>query len=383
LAISIWIALALGVQPRLPATVRVATFNVFELSCAKIDAVDSRGEYGVHPQLRKAAEILRRVQPDVVVINEVDYSEDANCARRFADRYLANRREGLASLDLPHLTYLPVNTGVPSGLDFNNDGDATDPEDAFGFGAYPGQYGMALFSDYPLDATGVRTFQRFLWRDMPGHLMPDGREGRPAYYSAAAGQVFRLSSKSHWDVPVNVDGRVIHFLVSHPTPPVFDGPEDANGRRNFDEIRLWADYISGGATARYIVDDQGRAGGLAAGSSFVLLGDLNAEPFRDPPAYGRTAISQLLEHPALRDPKPRGEGERPLPRDRTRYPGDARTLTTSFGRLDYVLPSRDLDIVASGVWYPRSDSALGTLMSPPVPASDHALVWLDLRVRAR
>jgi endonuclease/exonuclease/phosphatase family metal-dependent hydrolase len=380
---SLGIAVALGAQARLPGTVRVATFNVFELSCAKIDAVDSRGASGAHPQLGKAAEILRRVQPDVVLINEIDYSADANCASSFADRYLTNRREGLASLDLPHRTYLPVNTGVPSGLDFNNDGDSTDPEDAFGFGAYPGQYGMTLFSRYPVDSKAVRTFQRFLWRDMPGHLMPDGREGRPGYYAADAVRVFRLSSKSHWDVPVQIEGRVIHFLASHPTPPVFDGPEDANGRRNFDEIRLWADYISGGATARYIVDDQGRAGGLAAGSSFVLLGDLNAEPFRDPPAYGRTAISQLLEHPAVRDPKPLGEGEWPLPPDRTRYPGDPRSLTTSFGRLDYVLPSRDLEIIASGVWYPRSNSALGTLMSPPEPASDHALVWLDLRVRAR
>jgi hypothetical protein len=113
----------------------VATFNVFELSCGKIDAVGSRGEPGAHAQLRKAAEILRRVRPDVVLINEIDYSADANCAKRFADRYLANRREGLASLDLQHLAYLPVNTGVPSGFDFTNDGDATDPGDAFGFGS--------------------------------------------------------------------------------------------------------------------------------------------------------------------------------------------------------------------------------------------------------
>jgi endonuclease/exonuclease/phosphatase family metal-dependent hydrolase len=380
IAVLLWIALASSAQPRLPGTFRVATFNVFELSCAKIDAVDSGGERGAHLQLRKAAEVLRRVQPDVLLINEIDYSADANCARRFADRYLASRRDGLAPLDLPHLAYLPVNTGVPSGFDFTNDGDTTDPGDAFGFGAYPGQYGMAIFSRYPFDPKAIRTFQLFLWKDMPGHVMPDGRAGRPAFYSADAIRVFRLSSKSHWDVPVQVEGRVIHFLVSHPTPPVFDGPEDANGRRNFDEIRLWADYISGGATANYIVDDQQRRGGLAAGSSFVVLGDLNAEPFWDPPSYGRTAISQLLEHPALRDPRPLAEGEWPPPPGRTRYPGDPRTRTNSVGRLDYVLPSRDLDIADSGVWYPRHDTPLSALMGPPEPASDHALVWLDIRV---
>ena len=66
-----------------------------------------------------------------------------------------------------------------------------------------------------------------------------------------------------------------------------------------------------------------------------------------------------------------------------RYPGDPRSLTSSFGRLDYVLPSHDLDVAGTGVWYPRSGDPLSGLMRPPEPASDHALVWLDLRVRAR
>lgn len=369
LGLAVCLAACAGGEPSRSGTVRLATFNIFELSCAKIGAVDRAAAEDTHPQLRNAAEILRRVQPDVVLINEIDYSAEGNCARRFADRYLANARDGLAPLNLPYVVYKPVNTGVPSGFDFTNDGDAADPGDAFGFGNYPGQYGMALFSRYPFDATAVRTFQRFLWKDMPGHLMPDGNEGRPAFYSRPAVGVFRLSSKSHWDVPLRIADRVIHVLVSHPTPPVFDGPEDANGRRNFDEIRLWADYVTGGAAADYLVDDQGRRGGLAAGSSFVVLGDLNAH-IQDAPVNGRMAISQLLGHPAIHDPKPLAEGE-------------WRAKTSDIGRLDYVLPSRDLDVAGTGVWYPRSDDPLRRLVTPPDAASDHALVWLDVRVRAR
>ena len=59
-------------------------------------------------------------------------------------------------------------------------------------------------------------------------------------------EVVRLSSKSHWDVPVKVGGHTVHVLASHPTPPTFDGEEDRNGRRNHDEIRFWADYVSPG-----------------------------------------------------------------------------------------------------------------------------------------
>jgi hypothetical protein len=369
-------------QPREPGTVRIAVFNVWELSCAKIDASDAQGQ-GAHPQVRKAAEILRRVRPDVVLINEIDYSTERRCANRFAERHLAGARGALPALELPHLVYLPVNTGVPSGLDFNSNGSTTDPEDAFGFGRYPGQYGMALFSRHPIDAGAVRTYQRFLWKDMPGHVMPDGRGGRPAHYSSEEVAVFRLSSKSHWDVPVRIGGRVIHLLASHPTPPVFDGPEDFNGRRNFDEIRLWADYITGGARAGYLVDDQGRRGGLDPGASFVVLGDLNADPVRDATPYGRTAISQLLDHPRVQDPKPLGEGEWPQRAGQPPYPGDRRTQTTGFGRVDYVLPSRDLLVAGAGVWYPPDGDPLRVLLTPPDPASDHALVWVDVRIAAR
>ena len=79
----------------------------------------------------------------------------------------------------------------------------------------------------------------------------------------------RLSSKTHADVGVavpTVDGgfREVRVLISHPTPPVFDGPEDRNGRRNRDEIRFWSIHL-----------DRPEAAGVPA----VLLGDLNADPF--------------------------------------------------------------------------------------------------------
>ena len=35
----------------------------------------------------------------------------------------------------------------------------------------------------------------------------------------------------------------VRCALHHPTPPVFDGPDDHNGTRNHDEIRFWSDYI--------------------------------------------------------------------------------------------------------------------------------------------
>ena len=168
---------------------------------------------------------------------------------------------GAEPIRYDHLFIAPSNTGIPSGFDLNNNGVIGGPDDAFGFGFFPGQFGMLVLSQHPIDTADIRTFQHFLWKDMPGALLPDD-PATPApadWYSAEELDVFRLSSKSHWDVPILVDGKTVHFLVSHPTPPVFDGPEDRNGTRNFDEIRFWADYITPGTSARYIYDDEGQS----------------------------------------------------------------------------------------------------------------------------
>src|SRR2546430_1237691 len=75
------------------------------------------------------------------------------------------------------------------------------------------------------------------------------------FYSDEELEALRLSSKSHWDVPVRTGrGETVHLLAAHPTPPGFDGPEQRNVLRNHDEIRFWADYVDPRAGG-YIYDD--------------------------------------------------------------------------------------------------------------------------------
>ena len=75
-----------------------------------------------------------------------------------------------------------------------------------------------LLSRYPILEHKARTFQKFLWKDMPGALLPDdANTPEPAdYYNAEQLDVFRLSSKSHWDVPVLIGHSVVHILAAHP-----------------------------------------------------------------------------------------------------------------------------------------------------------------------
>jgi Endonuclease/Exonuclease/phosphatase family len=344
-------------------------------------------------QAQAVAEVIQRVRPDVLLINEFDFDAQGLAARLFQRNYLSVGHHGAAPLHYRYRFVAPSNTGIPSGFDLDNSGTVGGPNDAFGFGAYPGQFGMAVFSRYPILRHQVRTFQRFLWKDMPGALLPDD-PATPApadWYSPQELAAFRLSSKSHWDLPVLVGGKVIHTLVSHPTPPVFDGPEDRNGTRNHDEIRLWSDYVLPSRSG-YLYDDQGRRGGLKPGARFVIMGDQNADPF-DGDSVAQAA-QQLLENSrvntSLTPTSPGGPEQAVLQGGANlTHRGDPAFDTADFLdvpgpgnlRVDYVLPSKNLRILDGGVFWPLSSDPLFRLVGVfPFPTSDHRLVWVDLRV---
>lgn len=374
-----------------PADVRFATFNASLNRLAEGDLVRDLSTPG-NAQAAAVAETIQRTDPDVLLINEFDYVEGGRAAELFRDNYLEVGHNGAAPVDYPYYYVAPVNTGVPSGLDLDNSGTVGGGNDAFGFGTFPGQYGMVVYSKHPIATDDVRTFQDFLWKDMPGAVLPDDpATPEPAdWYSPAELDAVRLSSKSHWDVPIRINGRTVHFLVSHPTPPTFDGAEDRNGTRNHDEIRLWADYVRD--RADYLYDDEGTYGGLPRGSRFVIAGDQNADPF-DGDSFD-DAILQLLDHPRVRDPHPRSTGAvEAAARDagaNLDHTGPAAQDTADFAdalpngpgnlRADYVLPDRSTKVRDAGVFWPGSDDPLFRLVGTfPFPASDHRLVWVDVR----
>jgi Endonuclease/Exonuclease/phosphatase family len=359
-------------------------------------------------QARNNAEVIQRNRPDVLLINEFDFAPAA--VDLFRDNFLEVSQNGATPIHYPYAFIAPSNTGIPSGMDLFNDGSVGGPNDAFGFGFFPGQFGMVVYSKYPILHDQVRTFQLFRWKDMPGALLPDDpRTAAPAdWYSPAELEVFRLSSKSHWDIPIQIDNKVVHFLVSHPTPPVFDDPGpftphipagvDFNGRRNHDEIRLWADYISPGK-AGYIYDDNGVHGGLKPGERFVIAGDQNSDPVDGDSVPG--AIQQLIEHPLVNTkttPESAGAVEAAALQGgaNANHKGDPRFDTADFAdsapgnlRADYVLPRKNLKILDSAVFWPRQSDPFfrltGVFTFNPwnpvggLPTSDHRLVWVDVK----
>jgi GNAT superfamily N-acetyltransferase len=369
------------------AALRLATYNT---SLYSDDAGGLIKELeGDSEHARKIAAVLQQVRPDLVLLNEFDFDDAHRAADLFQKRYLEVAQPGGGKpLHFAYRYLAPVNTGVPSGLDLDNNGvvggeGRSRGNDAWGYGLHPGQYGMLVLSRYPIDEAKVRSFQLLKWSAMPGAIRPvDPRTGQ-SFYNDHVWSQLRLSSKSHWDVPVKTPAGVVHALVSHPTPPVFDGPEKRNAARNHDELRLWQEYLSKGDKP-WLCDDKGQCGGLAQDARFVILGDLNNDPVDGDGRH--EAIVELIENArVLRYPTPRSVGG-----EQTSLAYAAKGIerkgapfhaTGDFGpksgtmRLDYVLPSTGFEYVGSGIFWPANESPEAKIAD----GSDHHLVWVDVR----
>lgn len=370
------------------SSLRVATFNVsieatnylgrsvIADNPTRSSIVQEELKSGDNQQIKNIAEIIQRTRPDILLLNEFDYIPDPNeGVELFIQNYLAVAQNDQAPIAYPYYFIAPVNTGIETPFDLDNDGlKSGNGADAYGFGFYPGHFGMALLSRYPIQADQVKTLQQFLWKDMPGGLEPM-REDDTTWYSEEEWANFRLSSKSHWDVPIKTNAGVVHLIAAHPTPPTFDGPENRNGKRNHDEIRLIEDYVS---NAPYLYADDGSTGGIPDYTRFIILGDLNSSPNEGDSLKG--AIKNLLAHPLVdsscvpvADAAQEQNSQNP----------HAASHTAAWGlRVDYVLPSRHgLDIHQCGMFWPTKDEPLHSLIATRGASSDHRLVWLDVELK--
>lgn len=362
---------------------RVATFSAGLSRSAPDELAEDLSEPG-DAQGLQVAETVQRAAPDVVLLTDMDVDAGLDVAQSFRTNYLAVGTGGQKGIDYPHMYVSEVNNGVDTGADLDNDGIIGGPGDAFGPGDFAGQHGMVLYSKHPLETDGIRTFTELTWAAMPDNAIPEGT------YSDLELSVLRLSSSSHWDIPVNVDGQTVHVLAAQPSRTE-DGPTGAE--RHHDEMRFWSDYLAQGTGKdEYIVDDKGQTGGLSSEDPFVLAGDFG--PLTDQALEGAdhpSAVAGLLAAEVIQDPEPVSQGAESLK--------DGESTATEvvsrekgewvLARSGYLLPSSAVTAEASGVFWPvpgqlgsqltRANEPGGDLGEPnETTPSEHRLVWTDL-----
>ncbi len=355
LALSMALALigagALHAEP-----VRLATFHA-ELGQKGPGVLISKILKG-DEQVVAVVAVIASVAPDVLVLNGFDWDAGGHALEAFAGRLDA------AGVAYPHRFAAMPNAGLESGLDLDGNDRLGEARDSHGYGAFTGAGGMAVLSRLPLG--DVRDFSAFLWADLPGAIPPEV-DGQP-FPSAEAQAARRLSSVVHWDIPVETGAGSLHLLAFSATTPVFDGPEDLNGRRNHDEIAFWLRLLDGD------LPYDPPAGPV------VVIGDANLDPVD---GEGRhEAIRALLDDPRFVDPRPRSPGG-----DAAATPGQTGdpALDTSDWtdpipgnlRVDYVLPAAELEVSGAGVVWPAPDDPFAATVEK---ASRRRLVWVDVEV---
>ena len=296
-------------------------------------------------QIEAVAGIVAAIAPDILLLTDVDHDLDGLAIAALADR-----------LGYDHAFAAPPNTGVPTGLDLDGNGRLGEARDAQGYGRFRGDGGLAVLARWPV--TLVADHTRALWADQPGAVLP---EGEPQAVRA----VQRLSTTAHWEVSVAAPDGPLGLLAWSATPPVFDGPEDRNGRRNRDELMFWKERLSG------------------QGGPFVLLGNANLDPVDGEGWHADMAA--LLAHPALQDPRPASPGAA-LAADAAHL-GDPALDTVDWPdgrpgnlRVSYVLPSRDWAVLDAGVFWPAPDTPEAALLGADgLAAGPHRLVWVTVQ----
>ncbi|PFG45452.1 endonuclease/exonuclease/phosphatase family protein [Vibrio sp. ES.051] len=368
-------------------------------------------------QIRNVAAIIQKNRPDVLMMAE--FNNDGTGSKKaalegFQKNYLsvaqsldgAGGEANLEPIEYPYAESYSTNTGLLSEFDLDNNGTAGQmPGDAWGFGFYHGQYAFALMSKYKIDTANTRTFQEFKWKDMQGATIPtiticdDPRNPIPngmacgdEWYTSEEWAQVRLSSKNHVDAPIIIPtskgDEVVHLLMSHPTPPVFDTGK--NKAQNAAEVEFWHHYIQG---KDYFYDDAGIKGGLPDGAKFVMMGDQNLDPVS---GDGISAVMQALHNDPLVNqkvmngelyPTSFGAAEHAVDKMSTHpYPN---RITSTFGLgVDYAMPSANLNVVNSGVYWAASyeegrklfnDSRIGKFGDGKSISSDHRLVWFKAK----
>lgn len=311
---------------------------------------------GIDPQVLAVTQVIVQAAADILLLLDFDYDHDLVALTALRDT-LSD-----AGMTYPHVFALPPNTGRATGFDLDGDGRLGGPRDAQGYGRFSGQGGMAILARYPIRTEGVQDHSTFLWRDLPDALLT-GPDNTPLLMPDESAML-RLSNTAHWVVPVSVRDHELWLLAFHATPPVFDGVEGRNQRRNHDETRFWSLFLDG-------------LTGPPPSKRFVIIGGSNMD-IAD--SHGMPqAMRALLSDPRLTDPRPRGGGWQEPTAGQNGDPAldTARWPAPGPGNLraEYILPSADLTVQDAQVYWPDKTDPIAETVKQ---ASRHNLVSVTL-----
>ena len=297
------------------------------------------------------AEIIQRVRPDILLLQEFDFDAAGAALRAFQANYLARSQNGAGAASSSRIHFFTEsNTGSPVRIRSRQRRAGRRRRRCAGLRRVSGpvRHGAAVALSDRCERARAPSANS-CGATCRARCCPTIRHARRRRLVFAART---RGAAAVVEEPLGCAGahRQAHAAParSHPTPPAFDGPEDRNGRRNHDEIRFWSDYLTTGERLHPRRPRQTRrlhGQGLPDHGRSEFRSRRRRQPQRCDRRAAR-ASARRLRSSCRRAPAP----PRPARRRAARMPRSAairattpRTSTIASAgnlRVDYLLPSK-------------------------------------------
>lgn len=333
--------------------IKVVHYNIKELDSTKIQNASTS------TQLIAAKSILKKLTPDILSLNEIQFDMPAVPNQQYQSRgQNLHFLNSFFETNMNHYSFFPANTGMNSRP--NSQGEyilrPTQEErelyaDKVNFGMFPAQYSMGgLFQYQVVRETNISNLK---WKDFnPNINLSKFTQSN----GAPLPEDMSLFDKNFVDTVININGKEVHIILLHTVPSFhFGNMKSPNYERNRDQLKFLQWYLKGSG-------EIGNIRPLPRNATFIAMGDWNVDP--DSENLGAQVINELKSEFKM------WMNERVIT-----YRGSSFIPGGWTAQLDYILLSNDISILDSGVYGPEANlTELGCNQRPTINSQELRLI---------
>lgn len=349
------------------------TIQIKELDSVKIQKGHS------HPQLAAAVSVIRKLKPDFLSINEIQYDLRGVPTADF--RTLGKNMGLLAKLlDLKwpqtYVGFGPANTGlkakkIPGTDNYTTDTLKRELSDPVNFGVFPAEYSSGGITRFPVVKRVIE--QKLKWKEFrPDRDLSKFKDAEGKFLNADEVELF---DKNFTDMVVKINGKEVHFILLHTVPAHDFGNEGSpNSARNADQLAFLEWYLTG--ETEFVPPANLKIQPLKPGTLFVAMGDWNVD-VRNEKMPGARILKSLFQKTKLW-----------IDSEQLNFTYESQPFYVPPFReqLDYIITSNDsqIQVLGGGVYAPfeRQERGCGLSEAPsPLVAGNKVVSYRDLQTK--
>jgi len=348
--------------------VRVVHYNVKELDSVKLKQGLS------HKQVSAAMNVIRKLKPDFLSINEMQYDLKSVPTKEFKS-VGKNMNKVMDLLNLGWSTtdvgFGPANTGtlalkLPGTSDYTTNTLKRELADPVNFGVFPAEYSAGGATRFPVVKRIIE--KNIRWTEFnPQRDLSTFKDtnGKPL-----DAKTIELFDKNFMDMVVQIGNKEVHFVLLHTVPSHdFDNAGSPNSARNADQLAFLEWYLTGETNVK--VPANLKIKPLKPTDLFVAMGDWNVDA-RKVEISGAQVLQSLFKKTKL---------WMDYSKMQFTYESQPFYLPSFNEQLDYIVTSNsnEIRIVDGGVYAPFARQERGCDLSKEPKALNKANTVVSYR----